>query len=132
LVIGATLTLALVASAKFLITLLGPRFSGSLEILYILSTILFFQALIYGISTILVATQHQGQVALINIIGVIFNIVVDLLIIQRANIQGVAIVYVITEILLMIGFLGLILRYLPDFWGSRIHSIMKLFKRSEV
>ena len=69
-------------------------------------------------TNILIATQQQSQRAIIQAISVFFTIVMDLIVAQRANIRGVAIVYVVTELFLMLGYIGLVLRYRSKHAGT--------------
>jgi len=109
--VGLGLFLLLFFGAKYLISLFGPAYAGSQEILQILSAILFFHSITFGVAAILVATNQQKQRTIIQAIAVVINVGLNFLIIQQFGITGVAYVYVLTEVVLLLGYVYLVLRY---------------------
>jgi O-antigen/teichoic acid export membrane protein len=55
-------------------------------------------------AAIMVATNQQVKRTYIQVIAAIANIILNLLVVSRFGINGVAFVYVITEIILMVGY----------------------------
>ena len=114
------LMLLLVGSGMFILTyfvsfliplILGSRFTESVRILQILSPILLLHSITFGISAILVSTGQQSERSFVQFIVVILNIALNLLVIDRYGITGVAIVYVFTEILLLVGYSWLVVKF---------------------
>ena len=98
---GALLTIGIVGGAKYLVAFLGSRFAGSLEVLYILSAIIFIHALIFALTNVLIATGQQNKRAALQLIAVVLNVVLNIAVVRRHGIQGVAYVYLVTEIFLL-------------------------------
>jgi O-antigen/teichoic acid export membrane protein len=118
--LGAGLVILLLAGAAPLTNLLGPSFSGSLEILRILSFILLIHSLSYGMAAILVAVKKQAMRSTVQAVAVGANAVLNLLVVYRYGIQGVAVVYVITELILLTGYSLIVLRFWRTNAGAEI------------
>jgi O-antigen/teichoic acid export membrane protein len=108
-VVGTGLSLALLIGARPLISLLGASFSGSQGILQTLSAVLFLHSLSFGMAAVLVATNQQTRRMIVQAITVATNAALNLLVVHRAGIRGVATVYIITEVVLLIGYTKLVL-----------------------
>ncbi len=108
--VGTSLTLGLLLLSPFLISLLGSEFADSLIILRILSLNLFFRSLSFALVAILVAFHQQTNRTKVQTIAVLFNIIANLAIVYWAGIVGVAIVYVVTDIILTTGYSLLVYR----------------------
>lgn len=104
LLLGLGLTAVYFIGAPIIIRLLGPSYSASLAVLRILSFVLLFKCGSFAMATILVAKNNQAKRTLIQGVAVGFNIFVNLLIVYQFGINGVAVVYVLTEILLFSGY----------------------------
>lgn len=111
LAIGMGMSLVLVVGAGPLASLLGSSFGGSKEILQILGTILVFHSLTYGMAAILVATNQQRRRVVAQTVAVCVNALLNVLVVRWLGIRGVALVYVITEIVLLAGYAALVRRY---------------------
>jgi O-antigen/teichoic acid export membrane protein len=109
--VGAALSAALAVGAGPLVSLLGEGFQASTEILRILSVILFFQSLTFMMAAILVASNQQARRTVVQAVAVIFNTLLNLLIIGRLGITGVAYVYAATSIVTLAGYSFLAFRY---------------------
>lgn len=103
-IVGIVLFVGLLIGARVLVLFLGAEFADSGEILKLLSIIVFLHSINYGIAAILVAGNQQAKRSVAQAIAVLVNIALNVLIIQRAGIRGVAIVYMITEIVLLAGY----------------------------
>jgi O-antigen/teichoic acid export membrane protein len=88
----------------------GSSFAASSVILSIIGVVLLFKSINFALGGILTAIDWQRQRVLAQFVAVVFNIVLNLLVIGRYGIIGVAWVYVLTEMLLTIGYGFLTLR----------------------
>jgi O-antigen/teichoic acid export membrane protein len=113
LAIGVGLSLALWASAPLLVSLLSQSFSDSLGVLRILSTILLFKSGSFAMAAILIAIGRQSRRTIVQAVAVALNIGLNLWIVYRLGIEGVAWVYVLTELLTVFGYTWLVQRYRP-------------------
>lgn len=111
LLVGIASAIALFFGSWFLTPILGESYEQSSEILRILSFILVFKSLSYGMVAILLAIGHQGQRTIIQAVAVSINIALNLLVINTFGINGVAVVYLITESILLLGYFGLVQYY---------------------
>jgi O-antigen/teichoic acid export membrane protein len=111
LALGGGLSLMLFFGARLLVAILGARFGGSQEVLQILSIILFIHAIVLAASNVLIASHQQSKRTLVQAAAVILNIVLNFLVVGWAGIRGVAVVYVITEIVMAIGLCVPVLQY---------------------
>ena len=111
LIIGIGLFVIIFFGARFLVLILGQSYQDSQEILQLLSIIILFQSINYGTAAILVATNQQAKRTIIQFIAVSINVILNLLVIDSYGLTGVAYVYIITEIVLMIGYASLVIRY---------------------
>jgi O-antigen/teichoic acid export membrane protein len=110
-VIGIGMSLALSVGARVLISLLGASFAGSREVLQILSIILALHSLSYGMAAIVVVANQQRRRVVVQAVVVSINAILNLLIVRWAGIRGVAVVYVLTEVVLLIGYARLVRSY---------------------
>jgi O-antigen/teichoic acid export membrane protein len=102
------------ASGRLLTLLLGDSFKGSGPLLAILSPILFLKSLNFGAAAILVAVNWQRRRVLVQAVAAAANVGLNLALIPHYGVTGIAWVYVISELALMLGYLGLIVA-----WRSR-------------
>jgi O-antigen/teichoic acid export membrane protein len=122
--LGLVIAIVVVRLADPIIRLVyGASFAASSVILSIIGGVLFFKSINFALGGILTAIDWQRQRVLAQFIAVVFNVVVNLLVIGRYGIIGVAWVYVLTEILLSIGYGFFALR------GSRGFSFPYLDER---
>lgn len=110
-VVGAGLSLALIIGAGPLTSLLGASFKGSQEILQILSLVLLVHSLSFGMAAVLVATNQQARRVVVQAVVVAVNVLLNLLVVRWAGIRGVAVVYVVTEVMLLVGYAWLVRGY---------------------
>jgi O-antigen/teichoic acid export membrane protein len=93
------------------ISLLGVSFRGSRDVLLILSIILFTHSIAFGMASIVVASGLQAKRTLVQIVVVAINAILDFAIVQHTGILGVAVVYVVSDTLLMLGYTWLVWHY---------------------
>lgn len=110
---GLGLSLTLLGGAPLLVSFLRESFSNSLNVLRILSVILLFKSSSFAMAAILVAIGRQPQRTLVQAVAAIANIGLNLWIVYRLGIEGVAWVYVLTELLTVLGYTWLVQRYRP-------------------
>jgi O-antigen/teichoic acid export membrane protein len=108
--LGLLLSAGFALASPLIIYILGESYAGSLNLLYILSFILFFKSGSFGMATILVATGNQKKRSGAQAAAVGFNIVANLLVVGTYGITGVAAVYLATEIILFISYTYLVMR----------------------
>ena len=111
LLIGAASAIALYFGSWLLVPILGASYEQSSDILRILSFILVFKSISFGMAAILIAIGHQSQRTIIQAVAVSLNIILNLLVINTFGINGVAVVYLLTETILLIGYFGLVQYY---------------------
>ena len=111
LAVGLGLALAFAAGAPLLISFLRGSFSESLGVMRILSVILLFKSGSFALSAVLVAIGRQSQRTVIQAVTAALNVGLNIWIVYRAGIYGVAGVYVLTELLTLAGYAWLVQRY---------------------
>jgi O-antigen/teichoic acid export membrane protein len=104
LLVGCGLTLLFFVGAPLITKLLGQSYVESIEVLKILSWVLLFKCGSFALATIIVAKNLQAKRTLIQVVAAISNIVLNFLIVYKFGINGVALVYVVTEIILFLGY----------------------------
>ncbi len=96
------------ASGRLLTFLLGDAFRGSGALLTILSPILFLKSLSFGAAAVLVAVGWQGRRVYIQAVAAALNVGLNLALIPKFGVTGIAWVYVASELFLVLGYLGLV------------------------
>lgn len=109
--LGLFLNAALFVVAPLLIGFLGPKYANSLEVLRILSFNLAFHGISFAMVAILVANNQQLKRTVLQAVVVAINVSLNLLIVQTYGINGVALVYVFTEMVMALGYTILVLNY---------------------
>ena len=110
-VVGGLSSILLFVCADWVVALLGESFAGSGMILRILSVILLLKSLSFAMAGILVAGGRQSQRVIIQAIAVVLGTLLNLIVVFRFGINGVAVVFVITELILFLGYMGLVRRF---------------------
>jgi O-antigen/teichoic acid export membrane protein len=106
------LATALIA-APLIPILLGAEYVASSSVLLILAGVIAGRCLNMTAASALVAANWQTQRLRVQLVVAALNIGLNLLIVQRWQIMGVAIVYVCTEWILALGYLWLLWRWQP-------------------
>jgi O-antigen/teichoic acid export membrane protein len=107
-VLGMLLMLAVALGAPLLPKILGASFAASVPLLIVLSPILFAKSVNYGLAAVLVAAGRQTSRVVVQAFSAFVNVSLNLLMIPYLGISGVAIVYVISEVVLLIGYMILV------------------------
>ena len=85
--------------------LLGNDFQFSGQIITILSPIMFLKAISFACAVVLVAVGWQHKRLIYQIIAAVFNIAANIYVIPIFQVTGVAWVYVISELIIVLGYL---------------------------
>ena len=96
------------ASGRVLTVLLGESFRGSGVLLAILSPILFLKSLNFGAAAVLVAVGWQKRRVYIQAVAAALNVGLNLALIPKFGVTGIAWVYVASELALTLGYVGLV------------------------
>lgn len=91
---------------------LGESFERSGPLLAILSPILLLKSCSFAAAAILVSVGWQSRRVFVQAISAITNVMLNLMVIRRSGIKGVAIVYVISEAVLLIGYISLVVGWM--------------------
>lgn len=122
--IGVILSLSLIFGSQFLVTtLLGQKYYYTGQLLTILSPILLFKSISFGLALILVITNNQSKRLLTQFIIALLNIIFNLLLIPYWGVMAVAWVYLASEILLMIGYGVTTLKLLKESFNLDQHEL---------
>jgi O-antigen/teichoic acid export membrane protein len=108
--VGIGLFIGLRIFIELFIDFLGPTYFGTKDVLRILSINLFFHSLSFILASLLVALNLQQKRVIVQAIAVLFNIIFNLLVINRWGILGISWVYVITEIIILLGYSVLVFK----------------------
>jgi O-antigen/teichoic acid export membrane protein len=108
--LGVILTVGFTAASSLIVLLLGSAFEGSVDILRILSLVLFFKSGSFAMAASILATNQQAKRTVVQAVAAGFNIISNLLVATWIGINGVAWVYVITEVILLVGYSWIVWR----------------------
>ena len=92
----------------------GEEFRAAGDVLVVLSAILFLRCLTFVAASLIVAVGWQQQRVGVQALAAALNVGLNVAIVQRLGIVGVAGVYVLSEAVLMLGYLLLIRRWLKQ------------------
>jgi O-antigen/teichoic acid export membrane protein len=95
----------------FIQIIYGASFEPSGQILAILGGVLALRCPSMALAAVLVAAGWQTRRMKVQVVAAVFNVVVNLLIVQSLGVVGVAGVYVMTEAVLFLGYLLLFLQW---------------------
>jgi len=112
--IGIGLLGLTILGAPLAITVLGKSFGETQVILGIISIILLFKCPNMGIAALIVVMGRQGKRVGVQFTAVLFNLLLNIAIVYRFGIRGVAVVYVLTELLLLVGYSWVAVRKDPS------------------
>jgi len=110
-IVGLVLFLGILVSGKWFISIiLGDVYAISGNLLQILSVILLFKSLSYGLASIIVVIGEQKNRLIPQFVASIASIALNIMIIPIYGLFGAAYVYILSEFLLLIGYIILVLR----------------------
>ncbi len=103
--------LAIIAKPLVLLVY-GQAYVVSGTILAVLSGVLAFRCINFGLGAVLAAVGWQGRRILVQLISAVLNVALNIAVVQSAGILGVAWVYVSSEIVLAAGYAVLIWQWM--------------------
>jgi O-antigen/teichoic acid export membrane protein len=113
--IGLILSAGIFISGEFMVTfLLDSRYLPTINVIRILSPIMLFKSLAFGLALIIVITGNQRKRLLPQLVVSIFNIVLNIMLIPYFGLMGVAWIYTISEFILMAGYLIIAIRVINN------------------
>lgn len=84
--------------------LFGPNYSDSSAVLRMLTPVLLLKPINFGLAAVLVTTDNQKPRSRIQVISALFNALANLAVILPLGIPGVATIYGISELILVVGY----------------------------
>jgi O-antigen/teichoic acid export membrane protein len=109
--IGAILSIGIYFGSDLITLILGQAFFASGIILKLLSPILFLHSVTFAVAAILVATNQQAKRTSVQVFAVVTDALLNVILLPRIGIEGAAIAYVASEIVLLSGYAWLVLSY---------------------
>jgi O-antigen/teichoic acid export membrane protein len=101
---------ALALSADLVVRLIfGPQYLAVGTILVILSGVVVLRCISFAVAAVLTAVGWQTQRTLVQTVVAAANVGLNLLLVTRWGVVGVAWIFVLTDALLLLGYLGLVL-----------------------
>lgn len=111
LAIGITLTISVFTLGPVFAThVLGGNFVESGNIMRLLSPILLFKSISLGLAVIIIAEGLQKKRLIPQLVVAFLTVVLNLIFIPRFGVTSVALIYLLGEFFLMVGYLVIILR----------------------
>jgi O-antigen/teichoic acid export membrane protein len=110
-VVGLGMSTALALGANPIASILGASFRDVQGILRLLSPVLFIHSLTFGLAAILVATDQQANRTVVQAIAVATSASLNLLVLPWAGVRGAAVVYIVSDMVLLIGYAWLVRNY---------------------
>lgn len=89
----------------------GADYFESAPVLINLSPVLILKSISFALAAILAAIDLQGKRVIIQAIAAIINVGLNLVVVKTYGLTGVAYVYIFSEVILMLGYLFLTLRW---------------------
>lgn len=109
---GITVATLLCIWSPALVKLLLPAYINTIPVLRLMSPVIALKALNFGAAAILTSAQLQPWRTTAQVITALFNVTANLIVIGSLGVQGVALVYTLSEFLLSIGYLWPVLNRL--------------------
>jgi O-antigen/teichoic acid export membrane protein len=108
--LGTVMAAGLFLTAEWIVnTLYGYEYAESGQVLAILSLVLGLRCITFALGAAVVATGFHGHRLRVQAVAAFLNVALNLLIVTRWGIEGVAWVYVFTEFVLMVGYWRLLI-----------------------
>jgi|GEM_PF-699023 len=113
--IGLVLSLGLLISGKMMITLiLGDKYLVTGDLIRILSPIMLFKSIAFGLALVIVITGKQKKRLLPQMIVSVLNITFNILLLPYFGLFSVAWIYTSCELILMLGYLLIVLMVIKN------------------
>lgn len=111
--IGAIISVTVFLFAPFVVDLVfGHAYARSAEVLRLLSPIPFLRSINFALGAMLTSGERQPQRTKVQVVCAVFNVLANLVVITPFGVAGVAIVYVLSELILSVGYSFLTFRCL--------------------
>ncbi len=107
-VVGLGLFVLLIILSQWITLLLGQAYAAIQPVLLIMSPVVFLHSLTYGMATVLVAARLQARRSMVQLLAVLVDLVANLLLLPRIGVQGAAISYLISEVVILSGYSWLV------------------------
>jgi len=109
--IGSIISLGLLIGGKLvIICILGEKYLVTGDLIRVLSPIMLFKSIAFGLALLIVISGNQKKRLLPQFIVSIFNITFNILLIPYFGLFSVAWIYTLSEFILMIGYLLVVFR----------------------
>ncbi len=108
--LGVSLFLVTFFSSNLLILVLGEAYSSAANLIRILSVIIIFHSIIFGLASIIVAANYQIKRSKMQFLAILMNIFANLILTPKMNLQGAAIAYIASEVVLFLGYLSIVFK----------------------
>lgn len=106
--LGALLSLFLYFFGSKIIELtFGEAYSSSILVLEILSILPLIRAINFALGAILSTSKNQQSRSVVQMIAAGFNVIANIIVVQRFGITAVGWIYVASELLLLLGYTGI-------------------------
>jgi O-antigen/teichoic acid export membrane protein len=110
--LGLFMTLVINLFAQPLVILIyGKDYLATGKLLQILSWIFLVRSFTLVLAAVLIAVGQQKRRVVVQCLAAIFNVGVDILIVQNWGLPGIALMYVASEVVLMVGYLWLFISW---------------------
>lgn len=106
----SALCIALLARPLALITF-GEKYLASVDLMPILAWVFALKCVSFAAAAAIVSVGWQSRRTLIQLFTAIFNVVANILLIERYGLRGVAWIFVASEAIVMVGYLWLVWQY---------------------
>ncbi len=122
--LGIGLGLGLAVMAHPLVWVIyGPAYAASGDILVILSTILIFKSISFALASVITAVGWQGRRVIVQLISAGLNIGLNLIFIQVYGLIGVAYIYIVSESVLMLGYMIYLLKWQQGYEQQKMSQV---------
>ncbi len=121
-VLGGFLALA---ARPLMVFLYGEAYASSASILMILSGVIAARAIIFALASIIVAVGWQNRRVIIQVASAALNIGLNVLVVQHWGLHGVAWIYVLSEWILLLGYLWLVIKWTQTDQQPRLENVQR-------
>lgn len=94
---------------------LGEQYAQTGEVLTILAPIIFLKSISFAFASIIIGADLQKKRVTCQLISAISNIILNLLVVKQFGINGVATVFVFSELMLVIGYFFIVQKWFIHF-----------------
>lgn len=111
--LGLVLFLSVYFSGNWIISLLLPdTFAPSGELLQLMSIVALIKSINYGFGAFLVAVEWQKNRLVPQFIASVLALLLNLIILPKLGLPGAAYIFIINEVVLLLGYAGFVLKWL--------------------